>query len=249
LDRFQASREANDLFTGGHVPARFITVAKACRLLDDEHYRLIRSADDLLEVVVEELGKIEEDVESDLALLYCPSANGSRERRRREEALQAYVHRRLKDRLPGKVLDRETRVKRGKRTDIRVLAQVIGQQREPARVVIEVKWSDNRSERRGISTGLPQQLGREYLLADADGSKHGIYLVGWTGRLGTWNSSAGAKPANSREALAEAFAHQADRFRRDYPEIDIRPIVWDLRLSTSEPTAVSPKRTRGSKRP
>jgi hypothetical protein len=247
LDRFQASREANDLFAGGHVPARFITVAKACRVLDDEHYRLIRSADDLLEVVVEELEKIETDVGNDLALLYCPSADRGGERRRREDALQAYVLRRLQDRLPGKVLDHETRVKRRKRTDVRVLAQVIGRQQGPARVVIEVKWSDNGGQQRGISTGLPRQLGQDYLLAENLG--HGIYLVGWTGKLGTWNPSAGPKPANSREALAEALRRQADQFRRDHPEIDIRPIVWDLRLSTSEPTTVSPKRRRGSNQP
>ena len=248
LDRFQASREASTVLTGARIPARAITVADACRLLDDEHFRLIRNADDLLEVVVEELARIEDKVGSDLALLYCPEADGKGERRRHEEALQAYVLRRLEDRLPGKVLDRETRVERGKRTDVRVLAQVVGGHEGPAMVVIEVKWSDNGDEKRGVSTGLTEQLGKDYLLESK--AKHGIFLVGWNGKLGTWKRSAEPRPlAKTAEALKEALHRQAQQFRRDHPEIDIRPIVWDLRRSIAEPPAVSPRRPPGSKQP
>jgi hypothetical protein len=248
LNRFQASREANTLLTGARIPARPITVADACRLLDDEHFRLIRSADDLLEVVVEELARIKETVGSDLALLYCPATAGKGERRRHEKVLEIYVRRRLQDRLPGKLLDCEVSADREKRIDVRVVAQVVGQQAGQEVAVIEVKWSDNRDPRRGVSTALSEQLGKDYLLAN--GLKHGILLVGWNGKLGTWKRSAGPPPrAKTAEALREALHRQAQQFRRDHPEIDIRPIVWDLWRPTAEAAAVSPRRTRGSKQP
>jgi hypothetical protein len=224
----QASRAANQLLAAPSPSSPGITVVEASRLLDDRFFRLIRSADDLLEVTLEELRGLEKDVGYDHAMLYCPAATGVAERRRREEALQAYVLRRLQDRLPGKVLDRETEARLRTRLDIRVIAPVVVT-RELVKVVIEVKWSDNSDAHRGISTALTEQLGRKYLLEE--GLHHGVYLVGWTGTLGTWRRGAGPRPRGPA-ALAEALSRQAEEFRREHPTIHIRPLVWDLQPSS-----------------
>jgi hypothetical protein len=228
VESLQASRAADDLLTAPSQSGQGITVVEARRLLDDRFFRLIRSADDLLEVTLEELRELEKDVGYDHAMLYCPAASGAAERHRREEALQAYVLRRLQDRLPGKVLDRETEVRLRNRLDIRVIAPVVDT-REMAKVVIEVKWSDNSDAHRGISTALTEQLGRIYLLEE--GLHHGVFLVGWTGKLGSWRRGAGPRPRGPA-ALAEALSRQAEEFRREHPTIHIRPLVWDLQPSS-----------------
>jgi len=237
IDQLQATKEADDLVAvsrqtvgdGNGIPLR-----AALELLDSAHFRLIRSPDDLLEVVVEQLEELEADVGYDLDMLYCPSADGPPEKRRRESALQAYILRRLSDRLPGKVLDAETRVSRGHRTDIRILAPVISRQ-EVARLVIEVKWSDNRGAKRGVSTGLKNQLGKDYLLGERE-HRHGIFLVGYNGNLGTWRLSVvgvGPRPKTGElpGSLVDALERQAREFRAEHPEIKIQPVVWDLRRS------------------
>jgi hypothetical protein len=140
VERIRASQATSDLLTGLERPrSRDLTVAEACRLLDDEYFRLIRNADDLLEVLEEELHRLEKDIGYDHSLLYCPDLEGEAEERRREKALQAYVLRRLQDRLPGKLLlDRELEMQRRGRADIRVTAYPLDAP-TPAKVVIEVK--------------------------------------------------------------------------------------------------------------
>ncbi|HEX3529418.1 MAG TPA: hypothetical protein VH988_20360 [Thermoanaerobaculia bacterium] len=250
VEELQASREAGALLTGPvvNLNSRGIDVMEACRLLDDEHFRLIRSAEDLLEVVVEALGELGKDVADDHAMLYCPSPSGAMEKRRHEAALQAYVRRRLQDRLPGKILDRETQVKLGRRMDIRVIAPVVESRggRIPlcseklVRLVIEVKWSDNGDIKRGVSTGLAGKLGNEYLLAE--GLTHGIFLVGWMGKLGTWKNTVPHKPREkSASALAEALERQAVDFRCEHPAINIRPIVWDISRGDEKDSATRGK--------
>jgi len=212
----------------GRVP-----VDDLIRALGDEtDYRLIRNSDDLLRVLIEELDAIGKDAKKHLPVLYHPSENGER-KRLREEALQAYVFCRLNDRLPGRVLNRDTKTvflnrepleARNERDDIKV--ETIAIDRKPATVIIEIKWSDNRD----ISTSLKEQLGQKYLV---DGNHtHGIYLVGWCGP-GRWKGSAGAKPKprDSMEAWKAAFQKQAEEFRKEHtnnPNNVIRPFVMDL---------------------
>jgi hypothetical protein len=86
VESLQASRAANELLTAPSQSGQGITVVEACRFLDDRFFRLIRSADDLLEVTLEELRELEKDVGYDHAMLYCPGATGAAERHRREEA-------------------------------------------------------------------------------------------------------------------------------------------------------------------
>src|SRR5262249_52488707 len=128
-----------------------ISLTEAVTLLDQADYRLIRSNNDLLEAVCEALALVEQDVAADLPMRSGrPSGKGEPRRRLNEDALQAYVRRRLLDLLPGRVFDprvraaqvvREDQV-RYRRLDLRVTAPCRPPQ-DLATVVIEVKWSDN----------------------------------------------------------------------------------------------------------
>ncbi len=223
--------------TEGAVPLR-----KVVRLLDEIDYRLIRSDEDLQRVLLEVLNEIQSSVGQHLSMLYRPPLRSSsaecggrsqpgQRKRLHEDALQAYLHCRLHDFLPTRVLDERTQViinrevlaNRNKRTDLKVEAPTLG--RKLATVIIEVKWSNNK----GISTGLTEQLGEDYLIADS--FTHGIYVVGWY-CSGSWSSGAlGSEPKHkdSPESWLDALRSQATEFSEKYPKVHIVPIMLDLR--------------------
>ena len=99
------------------------------RLLEDADYRLIRNHDDLLECVAEVLDKVAEDVPADLSMLYGKRSKrrNSLPKRLNEDALQAYVRRRLTDLLPPRIqgfkgcIVREDQVGYRRRLDLRVM--------------------------------------------------------------------------------------------------------------------------------
>ena len=197
------------------------------RALEDTAYRLIRHDNDLLEVLLEELGKIEDDIGNHLSMLYRPSEISDAAQVRHEEALQAYIGCRLADRLPGKVLARETQVKYHRRPDIMVVATTFGSS-TPARALIEVKWSNNDHRETGVSTGLEHQLGERYL--KSEGIQNGLFVVGWNGQLGAWHDTEIPRPESGLpQSLCAALDQQALRFRRTNPGFRIKPVVLDLR--------------------
>ncbi|MCZ6655616.1 MAG: hypothetical protein O7D91_21620 [Planctomycetota bacterium] len=241
----KAQRDASSLLqdpatraTEGAVPLH-----KIVRLLDRIEYRLIRSDGDLQRVLLEALEEIRKTVRRHLPMLYRPppprstnAESGGRsqpEQRKRlhEDALQAYLHCRLQDFLPARVLDEGTQViinrevlaNSNKRTDLKVEAPTLGG--ELATVIIEVKWSDNVE----LSISLTEQLGRSYLLGD--GFTHGIYFVGWC-RRGSWCAGAlGSEPEDkdSLDSWLDVLRSQATEFSKQYPDVRIEPIVLDLR--------------------
>ncbi len=189
-----------------------VLLPEAIRLLDQADYRLVRNADDLLEAVCEVLRLVEQDVAADLPMLYGPPARkegGTREHLE-EDALQAYLRRRLTDLLPARVLApqvkavevvREDEVRYRRRLDLRVTAPCHGTQNQ-ATLIIEVKWSCNHE----VETSLTEQLGRKYLLGER--RTHGIYLVGWCGR---WRRR-GHGTLTDRAVLESYLAAQCDDF-------------------------------------
>jgi hypothetical protein len=208
-----------------------LSVDESVRLLDRAGYRLIRSAEDLLDTVLESIRKIQADVGHDLPMLYnAPdrTTGGSQPRKHLEEdALQAYLRRRLLELLP-RIADRvevqivrEDQVSRRQRFDLRVTAPCHGTH-QLAKVVIEVKWSTN-SEMR---TGLVSQLGERYLLGEE--LTHGVFLVGWSGE---WRPGDGTGANTDLQGLEQYLTNQRDDFCRPGQRgegVRIEPVVLDL---------------------
>ena len=188
-------------------PAGQVPVAQVVRLLQDSRYRLLRTHDDLQAVILEELERIAADAKNHLTMLYFPR---DKSRHLHEDALQAYVHCRLGDRLsflePRPIFkNREPLAARNTRNDIKI--ETTSLDGKPLTLILELKWSGNAE----VSTSLVEQLGKGYLLENS--LTHGIYLVGWCGR-----------GASSLEALRELLDRQA----REQTEVSIVPVVLDL---------------------
>lgn len=205
------------------------------RLLRESSYRVLGSAEDLQNVVLEQLQLIARDAKQHLSLLYHPrpQVKGERRRHLQEDALQAYLYCRLRDRLPAVLgekglkiaptVDRETLAARDKRNDLKI--QAPSTEGRLLTVIVEIKWSDNDQ----VSTSQVEQLGRDYLLQN--GLTHGIYLVGWSGETGPWKKQAlgsAPQPTSCPRAWEQALEEQAGLFRKEHPELAIRPLVMDL---------------------
>jgi hypothetical protein len=223
------------------------TVADACALalpisqlvLDRKDFRLIRSADDLLEAVLFALDEIQSEVGHDLPLLYFPSEEHrarksstgrqaeSERKNLHEDALQAYVRRRLLDVL-GRVVEqvdvqivREDQVAYRRRFDLRVTAPCLGTQ-QLATVVVEIKWSTNSD----TGTALLEQLGKKYLLGES--LRHGVFLVGWSG---LWNPGQRRCKNRDRATLLKYLSDQRDSFcctGQPGERLRIEPVVLNL---------------------
>ncbi len=231
-----------------------IPVEAAIRLLDDAEFRLIRSHDDLLAAAVHALAQVDRDAAFDLSMLYgknepaaaSEEANPEKKQRGRrrsrklhkrldEDALQAYIRRRLMDLLPARIpgvtfeLIRESQGKYQRRFDLDILAPDLA--RQLARVRVEIKWSDNKE----TDSSLTEQLGRKYLLGH--GLSHGIYLVGWTG---SWTRQ--GQKNTSIDALREHLARQTEAFTADenVKSLMIVPVVLDLRWRDDLPEVGAP---------
>ena len=229
-----------------------IPLDRVVRLLDETDYRLIRSDDDLLEALVEMITKIGTEAAYDLSMLYgkpepeekqgekatggikskVKKAKKKANVRRRldEDALQAYVHRRLNDmhpaRIPGVEIEviREPQVKYQRRFDLKVSAPTLD--RELVTVIIEIKWSDNPE----TEASLVDQLAREYLLEH--GKTHGIHLIGW---MGEWRK--GGKLSHDLQELKKHLGAQVESLKasEEGRSLRIEPCVLDLRLRNDLP--------------
>ena len=220
-----------------------IPIQVVARVLDDGDFRLVRSVDDLLAAILHALAQVGGDVAFDLSMLYgknepaespqeqpasAPSSGPKKKtklhKRLGEDALQAYVRRRLCDMLPGRIpgiafeLIREAQGMYQRRFDLDILAPCLDGRL--ARVTVEIKWSDNAE----TGTSLVEQLGRKYLLGHC--VTHGIYLVGWNGSC-RFNK----KKVDGIEALRTHLSGQAKAFSQtdEGRMLKIEPVVVDLR--------------------
>lgn len=230
LDDVQAQQGAESVIAGLGRGAWLgegtqVPLSLMMKLLQDTRSRLLRTTDDLLNVVLEEIQQIQVHARQHLSMLYRPQPlkKGEKRERLHEDALQAYIACRLADRLPyvlgekglkvEPAIDREPLAARNTRNDIKVQAPSIDGPR--LTVIIEIKWSDNAD----VSTSLVDQLGEDYLLNN--GLTHGLYLVGWSVPTRRWPD---------REACQAELAGQAQLFRQSHPELRIDPLVMDLSL-------------------
>ncbi|MBN9521941.1 hypothetical protein J0H58_26065 [bacterium] len=227
--------------TAATDPAAISLPVARC-LLDRRAFRLIRSADDLLDAVLFALDEVQQEVGHDLPLLYGPpedpppaKATGAKaakaiesERKHlREDALQAYLRRRLKDvlsRVAERVevqIGREEQVAYRRRFDLRVTAPCLGTQKL-ATVVVEIKWSTNPE----TSSSLVDQLGEKYLIHE--GHTHGVFLVGWSG---WWRPGGRQRKGTDITKLREFLCSQRDAFcspGQRGEQVRIEPVAIDL---------------------
>jgi hypothetical protein len=220
--RALAEEKAKRLLETQFLPLRVVQDA-----LSNPDYRWVRHNADLMAVIEEQLHAIAKDIGDDAELLY--RIGGGSPQLQREGAIQAYVFRRLADRLPARVLGSDatiidiSRERQGRflqRKDLLVEARCIDGSK--ASVVIELKWSENRD----ISTSLARQLGDKYLVAEH--RTHGIYLVAWTGKVLGWKTKAQTPTPTSCNELREALEQQATHYAAKHGGIVIHSFVFDI---------------------
>ncbi len=180
-----------------------------------------------MSVIEEQLSEIAKDIGDDAELLY--RIGNGRPQLQREGAIQAYVFRRLADRLPARVLGSDatvielSRERQGRflqRKDLLIEANCIDRSR--ASVVVEIKWSENRD----MSTSLGKQLGDKYLVGEH--RTHGIYLVAWTGKVLGWKKKAQTSVPADPDALRKALEKQAATYVAAHSGLAIHPFVFDI---------------------
>jgi len=161
------------------------TPEEIIQLISDSKKRLVRSADELMEVVIETLQQIDEKLQGETPAspaLWNEKKKGKELVKRwhkDENDFSDWIKIELEERLTnqGIVLNREVEINRGKgSTDIHI--DVVTQQRsegsrERVKVIIEVKGCWNPK----LKTAMENQLVNQYLTASD--CRHGIYLVGW----------------------------------------------------------------------
>lgn len=184
------------------------------RMLAQPRARLLNSDDDLLELALESLGRLQTKLTAQMlpAVEDLWRWDGSGNARTKfqpkdEEALSDYIARWLADDIgpaAGVVVGREVQPRRGLRTDVIIEAAppAAGGGFEKFTVVIEVKgcWHGE------VRTALRTQLADDYLRPH--GLRCGIYLVGWfvcARWAGAKNHLASATTAAARAEI-EAFA-------------------------------------------
>ena len=148
--------------------------------------RLVRNGDELMEVVIGSLGRLQEKLRGETPAapdLWNERDDGS-QRPKGEERFSDYVKRHLEEDLDhrGVVVNREVVISRGEgasrgeRTDIRVDALARGPRAEeygPVTVIIEAKGNWYRHLYREMEAQLAGRYLRHYRC------RHGLYLVGW----------------------------------------------------------------------
>jgi hypothetical protein len=154
------------------------------RLLESHKHRLIEDEDDLLELVVESLNRLQQSLTTgpnpEVGELWNYQGSGNNRRNfspKDEEDISGKIAAWLQRDIgasSGVVLNREVQPRRGQRTDVLVDA-VAGEVADKRRitVVMEVKgcWHAE------VKTALETQLVATYL--KPNGWTHGIYLVAW----------------------------------------------------------------------
>jgi hypothetical protein len=209
----------------------------------DQSTRWIQSGEQFLDVVIENLQKLDDELQGksgstpsaiDLWNEYLIKEKDNKRQIRHtpkdENRLSDYVERYLKQELVERnvFISRETQIRRGSFTDIYIESRSIdsaGELGEPISVVIEVKgcWHDE------LKTAMKNQLRDRYLVEND--IKFGIYLVGQF-KCDAWSEQDDKNRYNkckrmSREKLLAYLEAQASELSDGY---DIRPFILDVRI-------------------
>jgi predicted NACHT family NTPase len=166
-----------------------IPIAELRAILHSPVRRIIQSAEQLLDVIIESLDRLEErlqQAEPPAAIDLWNEVQYNVFSPKTENQFSDYVARHLELDLVarGIVVNREVVVRRGERLDIRVnVSRVDGTEESPypLTVVIESKGCWNRAE---LDTAMKEQLVNRYM--NEGRTRHGVFLVGWF-KCEEWN--------------------------------------------------------------
>ena len=213
--------------------------------------RLVFDADDLLEVIMESLERLQTQLTqstlpSSETLWHWEGADTQRTgfRPRDEASFSDAIARWLRDDLKnrGIVIGREVQLRRGQRTDIYIEAvPEAGSKLPTVTVVIEIKGCWNKD----VTTAVASQLVGDYI--QPNGHTHGIYIVGWF-VCDQWE-----KPINKlasrtfEDAKKEVEQLVADYDGKKNPE-RVNGLILDCRYPTSTSTS-RPKTKVASAKP
>jgi hypothetical protein len=197
--------------------------------------RLINNDDDLLELIVESLERLQMKLTKqsipaaeELWLWTGAGQNRSNFQPKDEESLSDYVARWLVEDIgpsAGVVVNREVQPRRGAKTDIIVdaLSQRADATFNRLTVVIEVKgcWHD------AVRTGMRTQLVDGYLRPH--GWRCGVYLVGWF-ICPQWTAAKNKlQSGNLKDAINELEVLATD-FHGVHSDIHVTPVLMDCTL-------------------
>lgn len=210
----------------------------ALQVIEDQRRRVIRSADQLLDLIVEALGRLQDQLirSGGAADLWSEWPDDSRRlnyRPKYELSISDYVKRFLDRDLQQYTIssNREVENRPGNETDILVTyvdRDVRGREVRRYHAVIEVKGAWHAE----LLTAMETQLANRYLV-DYE-TDRGIYLVGWF-RCDLWDSrdrSRRTKPSGySLLSLSEELRGQATRLSTDARRVEAVVLDAALRLT------------------
>ncbi|MFN8593101.1 MAG: hypothetical protein U0031_16725 [Thermomicrobiales bacterium] len=200
-------------------------------IVQDSQQHIVRNSDQLLDLVVESLGRLQRElVEGNAAPdLWSEWGHPPKYRPKKELSFSDYVKRFLDRDLERYLVaaNREVENRRGNETDILVQSFVADEAGGPPRrfaVVIEAKGSWNP----GVLTAMEAQLVGRYMHEhEAD---RGVYLVGWY-HCDAWDHDDSARERSQRHELSALRANLAEQASNLCgPNVRIEAVVLDAAL-------------------
>jgi predicted NACHT family NTPase len=206
------------------------------RLGRDRELRLVESGEQLLEVIIESLRRLQEELQGE-----TPAApdlwnrlEGGALRPKSENEFSDYLVRHLRRDVQGRgiIANREVEIRRGEgeaegeRTDIHIDALAAGprpNEYDRISVIIEAKGCWNRK----VNEDMEGQLRDRYLRDNR--CRHGIYLVGWF-VCDQWDRKDDRRGRTPRMTATEAQSHFDAQARALSGSVQIRAVVLNAAL-------------------
>jgi hypothetical protein len=217
-----------------------LDVANMFKLVENHDLRLINSPDELMDIVLDSLRRLEAKLQKGEHPQAIHLWNEKKEQKKPvifrpkdENRLSDYVKVHLEEDLKarGIIVGREVEIKRGNKTDIHVNVygcDHLGRPKGDAmKVTIEVKgcWHPD------LDTDMESQLVGQYLSPDV--CRNGVYLVGWF-LCGKWNDPTDGRLKKTQkltiQQARQKFEKQAEEVSKK-SELRVESVVLDTRLS------------------
>ena len=206
---------------------RPLTPSQVIELAQRAEARVIQNGDQLLDVVVESIRRLEAELHGDLTQVqFLWNGDWPGDEAKLCDYVATHLRRDLKDN--GVVVNREVQIHRGKRTDIHVDAIVLDSNGRPSdtiALIIEAKGCWNRE----LLTAMETQLVDRYLTDNP--CEHGLYLVAWF-QCQRWNEDDDRKrrvPVDSIPELEDMLDQQATHLSCSCGKT-VRAVVVDTTL-------------------